>query len=86
MSAPIVWAEEPDGAFTARVMWGERFADCTIDRLGGGEGWWASVVVPRPNGSTQPPSMRMSAHCITSHEAAKAWCERAIVFAQEVMP
>lgn len=70
------------GDIFARVVWDGGFADCNVDYLGGDERWRATVIVPRPNGSTQPPAERHSAYRLPSREAAQAWCERAVAFAQ----
>ncbi len=78
------WREYGGGtSCAARVTLGDRFADCDAECLGGEDGWRASVVVPRANGSTQPPSERHSAHRLPSREAAQGWCGRVAAMALE---
>ena len=74
MSAP--WHDPSPRLSEARITSGARHADCTARYDGAGEGWTATVEVPRADGSTQPPAERHSAHRLPSRDAARAWCER----------
>ncbi len=84
MSAPILWTEEPDGAFTARVWWGvDRYADITVTRYIS-EGWCVKVDVP--HGSVpDAPRMHVGASHLPSSAAASTLAERLVAAAMEVM-
>ena len=75
MIAPSAWTTLPRDHYESRIHSLTRFADCHVAR-DYHDGWSAEVVIPRADGSTQPPAERHVAHRLPSREAAQAWCER----------
>lgn len=75
MTEPHAWTTLPRDHHDTRIYSLARYADCHVSR-DYHEGWSAEVVIPRADGSTQPPAERHSAHRLPSRVAAQEWCER----------
>jgi hypothetical protein len=88
VSAPVVWTEEHDGAFIARVWWGvERYADLVVTPYVG-EGWCVKVDVPSAPPARMPlaPRMCTGASDLPSAAVARTLAERLVAAAMKVMP